>query len=88
MIQQSAAHIYRTGETVLLQAGLRYYLKSDATFTVVAQLPALGNELQYRIKSLKEPYERVVLEHQIMLESEPAEGAIAGVFRERAPAGF
>ena len=34
-------------------------------FTILAQLPPLGDDLQYRIKSLSEAHERVVVEHQL-----------------------
>jgi hypothetical protein len=87
MIRKNAEHLYRPGETVLLDASLRYFLKSDATFTIVAQLPPLGNDLQYRIKSNKEPYERVALEHQLAPERVEAD-VIAERSRERAFAGL
>lgn len=68
MVNQDAQYLFQLGETVLLNNGLRHFLKVDAAFVVLAQMPPLGTELQYRIKSVKEPYERVVLEHQIMSE--------------------
>jgi hypothetical protein len=68
MINKDAQYLFQPGETVVLNTGLRHFLKVDAAFIVLAQLPPLGTELQYRIKSVKEPYERVVLEHQIMAE--------------------
>lgn len=82
MIKQSARHLYERGQTVLLDPNVRYFLKSDATFTVLAQLPPSGNDLQYRIKSAKEPHERVVLEHQ--LTRVPVGTDTAGeIFREK-----
>jgi hypothetical protein len=68
MISQDTQYLFQPGDTVLLNTGLRHFLKVDAAFVIVARLPPLGTELQYRIKSVKEPYERVVLEHQIMAE--------------------
>ncbi len=78
MTSQNTGHLYKRGETVLLDAHLRYFLGANGVFTVVAQLPPLGNDLQYRIKSLKEPYERVVLEHQLSPKS--GENGAASVF--------
>jgi hypothetical protein len=59
-----------------------YFLESDAAFTVVAQLPALGSDFQYRIKSIGEPYERMVLEHQLTRAS-PRDAAVRGFFKDR-----
>ncbi|MGO9135963.1 MAG: hypothetical protein ACLP8A_18225 [Methylovirgula sp.] len=61
----SDSHLYRVGEMVLLDMRAGHALKADASFTVLARLPPLGNEFQYRIKSIGEPYERVVLEHHL-----------------------
>jgi hypothetical protein len=66
VIAPTVGHIYRVGEKVILDSRAGYSLKSDGAFTVVAQLPPLGVDLQYRIKSSSEPYERVALEHQLM----------------------
>jgi hypothetical protein len=65
MIAATISHRYRVGESVLLESRAGYALKPDALFTVVKQLPLLGPDLQYRIKSAGEPYERVVLENQL-----------------------
>lgn len=65
MVAPSASHLYHVGEMVILDSRAGYFLKSNAAFTVIAQLPPLGIDLQYRIKSMGEPYERVVLEHQL-----------------------
>jgi hypothetical protein len=40
-------------------------LKTANAYIVSAQLPPLGDTLQYRIKCGSEPYERVVAEHQL-----------------------
>jgi hypothetical protein len=76
------SHLYRPGERVVLDLRAGYFLKSDSAFTVVAQMPPLGNEFQYRVKSVGEPYERVVLEHQLT-RAAPRDAAGAGFFKER-----
>lgn len=58
-------HLYLLGETVALSRPGGSFLKQPNSYTVRAQLPPLGDELQYRIKSLYEPFERVVLEHEL-----------------------
>jgi hypothetical protein len=65
MTTAAIGHLYQVGELVALDSRAGYFLKSDEAFTVVAQLPALGSELQYRIKSIGEPCQRMVLEHQL-----------------------
>ncbi|MGB8278711.1 MAG: hypothetical protein WCF20_12370 [Methylovirgula sp.] len=75
-------HLYQVGELVVLDSRAGYFLKSDAAFTVVAQLPALGNDFQYRIKSVGEPCQRMVLEHQLTRAS-PRDAAAGGFFKER-----
>jgi hypothetical protein len=58
-------HLYRVGEVVVLDSRAGFFSKSDAAFTVIAQMPPLGSDFQYRIKSIEEPYARVVLEHHL-----------------------
>jgi hypothetical protein len=65
MIAATLSHKYRLGERVILDARVGHYLKSDSVFVVVAQLPPLGNDLQYRIKGVGEAHERVALEHHL-----------------------
>jgi hypothetical protein len=62
MTTATIGHLYQVGDLVALDSRGGY--KSD--FTVVAQVPALGSNFQYRIKSLGEPCERMVLEHQLI----------------------
>ncbi len=81
MIAASVSHRYQTGETVTLNSRAGYSLKSDQTFVVVAQLPPLGSDLQYRIKSIDEPYARVALEHHLV-RALPRSGSVADVFPE------
>jgi hypothetical protein len=72
-------HLYLIGQTVTLNPGAGFISKTGETFKVRAQLPPLGDALQYRIKSDNEPYERVVAETQLTPVS-PSGGAAAGAF--------
>jgi hypothetical protein len=58
-------HLYHVGEQVALTPHSGTYLKASNAYVVSAQLPPLGDTLQYRIKCASEPYERVVAEHQL-----------------------
>ena len=58
-------HLYKVGEAVTLTPHSGNYLKAAGAYVVSAQMPPLGDELQYRIKCVSEPYERVVAEHQL-----------------------
>ena len=55
---------FRSGQTVRL---CRSPYRSAATgeYKIVRQLPSNGDEPQYRVKSLGEPYERVVKESDL-----------------------
>ncbi len=54
-------HQFRAGQTVrLVRSTLR--AAADGEFKVVRPLPDDGGETQYRIKSVREPHERVVKE--------------------------
>jgi hypothetical protein len=57
-------HQFRAGQTVRL---LRNPLRSAAAgeFKVVRTLPDDGGETQYRVKSVREPHERVVKESDL-----------------------
>ena len=57
-------HLYEVGAHVSLAAA---YGQSSPTgvFIVEAQLPPVGTNLQYRIKSETEGFRRVVVEHQL-----------------------
>lgn len=59
-------HLYMVGDEVtfghLSEAATA---KSGGSYTIKAQLPPVGDHLQYRIKSASEPHERVVVEHQL-----------------------
>jgi hypothetical protein len=55
---------FRSGQTVRLSRGLLH--KSAAgEYKIVRQLPDNGGEQQYRIKSAREPHERVVKESDL-----------------------
>jgi hypothetical protein len=58
------SHRYRSGQTVRL---CRSPYRSSATgdYKIIRQLPSNGSDLEYRIKSLLEPYERVVKESDL-----------------------
>jgi len=55
---------FRAGQTVrLMRSSLRS--AADGDFKVVRPLPDDGGEAQYRIKSVREPHERVVRESDL-----------------------
>jgi hypothetical protein len=56
MTTAAVGHLYQVGDLVALDSRAGYFLKSDAAFTVVAQLPALGSNFQYRIKSMSQQW--------------------------------
>jgi hypothetical protein len=51
---------FRSGQTVRLCRSFPYRTAADGDYKVIRQLPESGGETQYRIKSLREPHERVV----------------------------
>ena len=53
---------FQIGQTVRLARGLLYRNAADGDYRIVRQLPDNGGEPQYRIKSDREPHERVVKE--------------------------
>ncbi len=57
------AHRYHVGQIVRLGGGFRNAVVGD--YKVLSQLPSRDGELQYRIKSSREPYERVVKEGEL-----------------------
>lgn len=59
------AHLYEIGETVTLDPRGGYLRNPGDAFSVLARLPPVGDEFQYRIKSGNEPYQRVAAEHQL-----------------------
>ncbi|MGO9005553.1 MAG: hypothetical protein ACLQIQ_22250 [Beijerinckiaceae bacterium] len=83
MTTATIGHLYQVGDLVVLDSRAGYFLKADAPFTVIAQLPASGSDFQYRIKSVGEPWQRMVLEHQLTRAS-PRDAAARGFFKDRA----
>jgi hypothetical protein len=59
------SHKFQSGETVRLSQSLIYRSAANGDYKVVRQLPDGGGELQYRIKSMSEPHERVVKESDL-----------------------
>jgi hypothetical protein len=58
------SHRFRSGQTVrLVRSPLRS--AADGEFKVVRPLPDEGGETHYRIKSAREPHERVVKESDL-----------------------
>jgi hypothetical protein len=51
--------------TGALSRGLPYKSAADGDYRIVRQLPDNGGEQQYRIKSVREPHERVVKESDL-----------------------
>ena len=60
-------HLFLVGDKVVYNPGIGSNIKAGGEFTVVAQLPRVGDTFQYRIKSDSEPYERVASEVQLAL---------------------
>ncbi|RAI45282.1 hypothetical protein [Rhodoplanes roseus] len=58
-------HKFRTGQNVRLLGGAPYRQAADGLYEVVRQLPYAEGDFQYRIKSGREQYERVVKESEI-----------------------
>ncbi|HUB65454.1 MAG TPA: hypothetical protein VL996_13595 [Methylocella sp.] len=62
-------HLYSIGQRVSFDGRVGLYLKRAGVFTVTKLLPPLGTELQYRVKSDSEAYERVAREHELQAET-------------------
>ncbi|HVY56816.1 MAG TPA: hypothetical protein VHA77_03110 [Xanthobacteraceae bacterium] len=56
---------FRSGQTVRLCRGIANRSAAAGEYKIVRQLPDVGGELQYRIKSVREPHERVVKESDL-----------------------
>jgi hypothetical protein len=59
------ARDFRPGQTVRLTRGFPYRAAAEGDYKIVRQLPESGGELQYRVKSAREPHERVVKESEL-----------------------
>ena len=62
-------HRFKVGQHVDYQPGKLSSATSSTYFTVVRQLPVEGAELQYRIKSTDERFERIARESQLSQHS-------------------
>src|SRR5262249_11169369 len=58
-------HKFKVGQTVNYTPRFIGTVIADAVFKVTRLLPAEDDELQYRIRSASEPYERVAKESQL-----------------------
>jgi hypothetical protein len=63
-LEADMAHQFRSGQLVRLRRNIRYGA-AQGDYEIVRQLPDEGGELQYRIKSVREPHERVVKESDL-----------------------
>ncbi|MGP0095230.1 MAG: hypothetical protein ACLPKB_35555 [Xanthobacteraceae bacterium] len=59
------SHQFRSGQTVRLCRGLPYRSAADGDYKIIRTLPENGGEFEYRIKSLREPHDRVVKESDL-----------------------
>ena len=62
------SHLYLVGQTVSLDGREQLYAKLNP-FTVEAQLPPVGDVLQYRVKSTSEYCRRVVREDHLSADA-------------------
>ena len=60
-----APHQFAVGELVSLSLSTRGPTHQADVFTVKTRMPHVGTQLQYRVKTEGEPYDRVVTEGQM-----------------------
>jgi hypothetical protein len=58
-------HRFRVGQSVNYTSGLRRQPGWGGAYKITQLLPAQGDELLYRIKSVDEPHERVAKENEL-----------------------
>ena len=58
------AHKFRVGEIVQVRPAINRNIPGGS-YEVTKRLPERGGEFEYRIKSVNEPYERVVRESEL-----------------------
>jgi len=58
-------HQFQPGQTVRLCRSLSHRSAAEGDYKIIRWLPDTGGELQYRIKSVREPHERVVKESDL-----------------------
>jgi hypothetical protein len=56
---------FRSGQTVRLCRALAYRSAAGGDYKIVRQLPDNGGEFRYRVKSVREPHDRVVNESDL-----------------------
>ena len=59
-------HKFKIGQIVFLRRSLELNIPGGS-YTVIKRLPLRDGEFEYRVKSINEPYERVVRESQVRL---------------------
>jgi hypothetical protein len=59
-----SGHKYKIGQ-IVNYVSRNGYATVSGTYEVTQLLPPEGDALQYRIKSVSEPYERVAKEHEL-----------------------
>jgi hypothetical protein len=64
-LDSATSHRYHVGQLVRLNGGFPLRNAVAGDYKVLSQLPSRDGELQYRIKSNREPYERVVKEGEL-----------------------
>ena len=57
---------FQVGQSVQLLHGRQYLAISAVDYKVIRQLPEILGERSYRIKSLRESFERVAIESQLV----------------------
>ena len=68
-----ALHQFAVGERVSLSLSTRGPGHQADVFTVKTRMPHVGTQLQYRVKTEGEPYDRVVTEGQMSKVDAPVE---------------
>jgi hypothetical protein len=63
-----AMHKFKLGRSVFLQATIFNRDAPRGAYEVTKQLPERDGQLEYRVKSSREPHERVVRESELSLE--------------------
>jgi hypothetical protein len=69
----TAHHFFAPGQSVRLSNASRFTLAAPGDYKITRLLPERAGELQYRVRSDKEAYERVVGENE--LEAQTFQGA-------------
>jgi hypothetical protein len=64
-LDATLTHRFHVGQMVRLGGGFPLRIAVAGDYKVLSQLPSRDGELQYRVKSDREPYERVVKESEL-----------------------